>query len=49
MVRRLAPVLSGGGFLPTSGHALVDHPRGDEGMMVVLKTESEDMKFFFQG
>ena len=28
---------------------LVDHPRGPEGMVVVLKTESEDMKFFFQG
>jgi hypothetical protein len=31
------------------GQALVDHPGCDERMVVVLKTESEAMKFFFQG
>jgi hypothetical protein len=30
------------------GQALVDHPGCDERMVVVLKTESEAMKFFFR-
>ena len=28
---------------------LVNHPRGHERMVVVLQTESEDMKFFLEG